>query len=126
MNSPAYVNITDAVKLFFKNYANFSGRSTRSEYWWVTLFLFIIGLVFGGLINAVPFFKIIYYIIYIAIIIPSLSLGVRRLHDTGKSGFWLFIGLIPLVGEIILIVFFCMPSVNDNQWGESADSKLFF
>lgn len=92
----------------FRKYAVFSGRSSRAEYWYFILFSFIIVIcldVFDYIFfknPAIPF-SIIYDL---GVIIPSLAVAVRRLHDIGKSGWWWFIGLIPIVGGIILIVFF--------------------
>ena len=105
------MNMIQAVTLYFKNYVNFQGRSRRSEYWWVCLFNMIVS---GILTAALPEIAGIWTL---AVAIPSLSLAVRRLHDIGKSGWWYLIGLIPLVGSIILIVWFCKDSTEDNQWG---------
>lgn len=118
---------------FWHNYFNFSGRSTRSEYWWFVLDNFIIGIILGiimGIGQALDrgrtgFFTIITYIPYVlymlAIIIPSIALQIRRLHDVGKSGWWLLIcmalSFVCGIGSIILIVFMCLDSVPDNQWG---------
>lgn len=100
-----------------KNYAGFSGRARRKEYWMFTLISFVISLVLsiiGGLIGA----DFLAYIYAIAIIIPSLAVGVRRLHDTGRSGWWLLIALIPLVGAIVLIVFLASEGKPEtNQHG---------
>ena len=131
--SPRHVGFGEAIKLFFKNYTNFSGRSTRSEYWFVQLFMFIVSFVFGLFISieaasietsrnstgaGFAFAMIILVIFYLAIIIPSLAITVRRLHDTGKSGWMYFISFIPWVGGIILLVFTCMASQPcANQWG---------
>lgn len=107
------VGFGEAVKLYFTNYANFSGRSRRSEYWYVMLFEFLVGLVLG-LLPALT------WIWSIATFIPSLALSVRRLHDLGKSGWWLLIALIPLVGSIILLVWECTDSdPRPNQYGPS-------
>ena len=131
--SPRHVGFGEAIKLFFKNYTNFSGRSTRSEYWFVQLFMFIVSFVFGLFISieaasietsrnstgaGFALAMIIFVIFYLAIIIPSLAITVRRLHDTGKSGWMYFISFIPWVGGIILLVFTCMASQPcANQWG---------
>ncbi|OCC11665.1 DUF805 domain-containing protein [Streptomyces sp. PTY087I2] len=99
-----------------KNYAGFSGRARRKEYWMFTLISFGISLVLsiiGGAIDA----SFLSYIYTLAILIPSLAVGVRRLHDTGRSGWWLLIALVPLVGAIILIVFLASegkPETNEH------------
>ncbi|WP_299529486.1 DUF805 domain-containing protein [uncultured Streptomyces sp.] len=87
-----------------KNYAGFSGRARRKEFWMFVLFNFIIAVVLqiiGSLIDS----QIPYFIYVIAVLVPSLAVTVRRLHDTGRSGWWFFISFIPLVGGIILLVF---------------------
>lgn len=111
---PKSVSFGDAIKLFFKNYANFTGRATTSEYWFAFLFNFIIGFVLGcipvvGWILSVPY--------SLAVFIPGLSIAVRRMHDTGKSWAYLLMGLIPIAGLIILLVQFCKDSDGDNKWG---------
>ena len=105
----------EAVKSFFDNYANFSGRATVSEYWWAFLFNFALNFVLGGI-------PVIGVIVMLGTFIPGLSLSIRRLHDTGKSGWYLLMGMIPLAGAIILIVQYCKESVGDNQWGQGPSS----
>lgn len=101
----------------FKNYANFKGRARRKAYWMFVLFNFIVAFVLG-FIDGLLGITILSTIYSLAILIPSLALCFRRLHDIGKSGTWILIGLIPLIGEIILIVFFCMDSqAGENQYG---------
>lgn len=109
--APAQVSFIDAIKLFFIHYADFKGRSRRSEYWWAWLFT---ALVAGVLSAIVPALSGVWSL---AILVPSLAISVRRLHDIGKSGWWYLICLIPLVGSIILLVWSCKDSGPDNQWG---------
>ncbi|MDZ5663501.1 DUF805 domain-containing protein [Nocardioides sp. S-58] len=112
-----------AVRTCLSKYVDFSGRARRSEYWYFALFNFLVGIVTsildailgtgyddstGGLFNTLG---------ALALLLPSLAVGVRRLHDTGRSGWWILLGLIPLIGWIILIVWFCTDSKPDNQWG---------
>lgn len=104
------VGFIEAIKLLFNNYANFTGRATRSEYWWAFLFLWIVNFV-------AAYIPVVGGLISLALLIPNLSLNIRRLHDIGKSWAWILMGLIPLVGVIILIVFYCRESDGDNQWG---------
>ncbi|MFC8695950.1 DUF805 domain-containing protein [Streptomyces parvus] len=87
-----------------KNYAGFSGRARRKEYWMFTLINFVISLVLTIIGSAIGV-EFISYIYSVAVIIPALAVAVRRLHDTGRSGWWLLIALVPLVGAIVLIVF---------------------
>ena len=113
----------EAYKRFFRNYTNFSGRSTRSDYWYVVLANIIIGIIIGvvdellGLSESTITISTIYTL---ATIIPGLALIVRRLHDINLSGMWCFISFIPL-GGIIMLVFLCTKSVDENnKYGERA------
>lgn len=92
------VSFVEAIQLFFKNYTNFDGRASRSEYWWIVLLNILVGAVVGAISPTLA------GLWGLVILIPSLALCVRRLHDVGKSGWFLLIGLIPLVGGIILLV----------------------
>ncbi len=126
--SPKYVDFGEAIKLYFQNYVNFNGRSTRSEYWFATLFIFIVGFCVGmieGMLSLTTGtdIEIFSKLLELAFMIPSLAIGIRRLHDIGKSGTWVLLNLIPIVGSIILIVWFCKPSVGQNQWGYAASPK---
>jgi len=106
----------EAYKKFLSNYANFNGRSSRSDYWYVFLVNFIIGFVLGLLGDLGVILSSLYSI---AVFIPSLALIVRRLHDINKSGWSYLFMLIPLVGWIIVLVFLCTDSVNENnKYGE--------
>lgn len=111
--SPRRVSFGEAIKLFFVNYVDFTGRSTASEYWWAFLFNFIVGL-------CTAWIPVIGVIVSWGLVVPTLALIVRRLHDTGKSWVYLLFGLIPIAGGIILIVFYCMDSDGDNKWGAAA------
>lgn len=120
--SPQHVGIVDAIKLFFTNYTNFSGRSTRSEFWWWILanagIILALNLVLGSIsATALMVIGIVYYL---GTLIPDLSLSVRRMHDIGKSGWALLLGFIPIAGAIILLVFAAKESGPANQWGEPA------
>lgn len=106
-NSAPVDSFGEAIEACFKKYATFTGRANRSEYWWWYLFTF--------LLSWVPF---IGFVACLATLVPSIAVGVRRLHDTGRSGFWLFISLIPIVGAIWLIVLMCQRSQDgDNEYG---------
>lgn len=103
-----------------KNYATFSGRARRQEYWMFTLVNSVIAIVLAILYAATAtrtnIFGIVYALYMLAVLIPSLAVVVRRLHDTGRSGWWFFISLIPLIGTIILLVYL----VSDSEPGENA------
>lgn len=107
-------------KVVLENYANFEGRARRAEFWWYVLANFIISIVFNILIQISGIFFVLDLIYVLAVLIPGIAVGVRRLHDTGKSGWWLLIALIPLVGAIVLIVFCATEGTREpNQWGPS-------
>lgn len=102
----------DAIKTCFAKYADFKGRALRSEYWWFWLFTVLVGLALSAVSEAVA------GIFYLAVLLPSLAAAVRRLHDTGRTGWWLLIGFIPLVGAIVLIVFTTQEGSGiDNEYG---------
>ena len=108
---PEPVTFKEAIKLFFTRYADFHGRSRRSEYWWAYLFTLIAS-------TAIAIIYIdISWLWSLITLVPNLSLAVRRMHDIGKSGWWLLIGFVPLVGGIILLIYSCRDSGPDNQWG---------
>jgi len=108
--------MVEAYKKFLSNYANFNGRSSRSDYWYVVLANIIISLVLGLLGKVGVALSSIYSV---AILVPTLALIVRRLHDINRSGWSYLFMLIPLVGWIIVLIFFCTDSVNDNnRYGE--------
>ncbi len=111
-----------AVKLFFDNYTNFKGRASRPEYWWAVLFLFLVNLVLSFICGALHLSPTATYIISgvwtLIILLPGLSLSVRRMHDIGKGGGWIFISLIPIVGTIWYFVLSVMPSEpQPNRFG---------
>ena len=101
-----------------KKYAEFNGRARRREYWWFTLVNVIIVIllsVVGRITHIGPWLSALYGL---AILIPGLAVGVRRLHDTNRSGWWLLIALVPFVGAIILLVFVLLDSQpGDNRYG---------
>ena len=98
-----------------KKYAVFSGRARRKEYWMFLLFNIIIGLVLGVLEGLAGGPGVLGSIYGLAVLIPGIAVSARRLHDTDRSGWWLLIGLIPLIGAIVLLVFM----VQDSQPGEN-------
>lgn len=103
-----------------KKYAEFSGRARRSEYWYFTLFylLIYIGLIIVDSIVGLTGdtgVGILSALFALGMLIPSLAVSVRRLHDTDRSGWWLLIAFLPIVGAIVLLVFM----VQDSQAGEN-------
>lgn len=136
-----------AIRRFFQKYATFTGRASRGEYWWYALFSAIISLVFYAILmimtfsataaasssGATPQLGAGYYVVSgvlslwgLATLVPSLAIGVRRLHDTGRSGWYLLLGLIPFVGGIILLVFFVSgTSPAAEQYGPPTSQPAF-
>ena len=107
-----------------RKYAVFSGRARRKEYWYFFLFYVLIFIVLAILDNATGSFNaeagvgILSGLFSLAMLIPSISVGVRRLHDTDRSGWWLLISLIPLIGAIVLLVFMVLDAKpEDNEYG---------
>ena len=98
---------------FWKNYVNFSDRTTVRGYWMAVLFLVIINVVIS-IIAAVTDLFFLSVIWLLAIIVPSLAMSIRRLRDAGKPWTWIFINFVPCVGFIMYIVIQCKPSVPDD------------
>lgn len=119
------------VNCWTKNYVNFEGRARRSEFWYFVLFNALIAYTLAGIGFAIagasesPIGLIPYGLYILASILPSLGVAVRRLHDIGKSGWTYLLALIPLVGGIILIVFFATDSqVGTNKWGPNPKNPV--
>ena len=124
----------EAVKRFFQRYAQFSGYASRSEYWWVALFNGLVMLGFylllfvfislsessnsTGIGIGLVVIWLLYMVYALGIFIPSLAVAVRRLHDIGKSGLWLFLNFVPF-GWLVILVFLCMesrPDLYSPEW----------
>lgn len=103
---------------FWKNYVNFSGRTRRAGFWYPWLCLVIINIVLG-IIDGILFqASILSGIFSLAVLIPGISLSTRRLHDIGKSGWWYLIAFIPLIGGILLIIWWAKEGdKGDNAYG---------
>ena len=126
----------EAVKSFWSNYATLKGRSRRSEYWWIQLFLVLTNLAVAAIDLALMNGDVDRFIanggggivglVWILVtIVPALAVLVRRLHDTGKSGWWVLIGFVPFVGTIVLFVFSVLDSdAGDNKYGASPKLSL--
>ena len=114
-SSPIYTNFGTAIKLFFHNWNNFSGRSTRSEFWYAYVLQFIIGTVTGFL----PLFLSL--AASIVLFVPFLAVSLRRLHDIGKSGWWYLIAFT-CVGAFVLLYWYAQPGDPvSNQYGPSSE-----
>jgi uncharacterized membrane protein YhaH (DUF805 family) len=107
-----------------KKYATFSGRAQRAEYWYFLLFSTLIVIALSvidgmtGSYNEDTGWGLLSGLYSLAVLLPSIAVGARRLHDTSRTGWWLLIGLIPVIGTIVLIVFFILDSTpGDNAYG---------
>lgn len=118
------MNFGQAIVSGFKRYIDFNGRSSRSEYWWWYLFTIIVAVVlssvasmggYGAGMNSPALLPL--RLFQLAVFLPSLALGIRRLHDTNRSGWWCLIALT-IVGIIVLIVWYCTRgTVGENRFG---------
>ena len=119
LDAPIYnATIAQAFTRYWKKYATFSGRASRSEYWWMALIGLTVAIVTtlidvvanGGFAEAnataTGVGDILSYAWGLATIVPTVALSVRRLHDTDRSGNWLFLGLVPFIGVIVLLIFY--------------------
>ncbi len=125
----------EAIKHVFANYANFNGRARRSEYWWFILFLVLLSLVVNIVVSNLAYLafnidnisirNFIFFIIVLVIsvyvlgmIIPNITVRVRRIHDIGKSGWYVLLTFIPFIGGIFLLIFTLTDSEpGDNMYG---------
>lgn len=115
------LSFQEAVERALKvNYCNFSGRASRSEYWWFCLFTFLLGLVLGfflGMFFSETVANCISSLVNLALLLPGLGLAVRRLHDTGRSGWWLLL-VLTIIGSFLLLWWYTRPSQETpNEYG---------
>jgi uncharacterized membrane protein YhaH (DUF805 family) len=109
-----------------KKYAVFNGRARRKEYWYFILCNFLLSFAIGfvdtltGNFNSETGMGLFSMFYAVLMLIPSIAVGVRRLHDIGRSGWWMFLALIPILGSLVLIYFFTIDSeTGDNQYGQN-------
>ena len=112
--------------VYWTNYANFRGRASRSEYWWITLFNYLVILCTIGLANGLDYlygdtgFNVgftFFALFMLFALVPGIAVTIRRLHDSGRSGWWSLIVFLPYLGAFVLYAFAIMPSNGDNKWG---------
>ena len=112
------MNFIDAIKAGFSGYFDFRGRSGRSEYWWFLLFFMVVSFVPSLLDSTQDGIILISILVYFGLLIPMLAVQVRRLHDINRSGWWILISFVPLVGAILLIVWHCSKGTQGgNRFG---------
>ncbi|WP_345852246.1 DUF805 domain-containing protein [Shewanella algae] len=102
-----------------KKYADFTGRARRTEYWMFTLFYIIFSLVVSAIDYALGT-TVLGLIYSLGLLLPSIAVAARRLHDTDRSGWWQLLAFIPIIGWIVLLVFYCQDSeVGENRFGSN-------
>ena len=106
------MDFKQSIEYCFKHYADFAGRAQRTEFWLFFLFCFLVSMALG-FVSAM-----ISIVFSLATLVPTLAVGARRLHDTNRTGWWQLIALVPILGIIVLIVFFATKGdVANNQYG---------
>ena len=116
------MGFSDAVRSVLSQYVGFSGRAPRSEYWYWVLFTILISIV-AGILDAVLFsdsgISPLDSIVTLILLLPGLAVSVRRLHDIGRSGWWVLISLVPVIGWILLIVWAATKGEpTENRFGQ--------
>ena len=112
------MSFTEAVKSGFDHYVTFSGRASRPAYWWWFLFGILVAVAASIIDAAIGSFGVVSGLAALALVLPGLSVAIRRLHDTDHSGWWILIGLIPLIGFIVLLVFYIQEGDDgENEYG---------
>ncbi len=101
------MNFGTAITAGFQKYSEFTGRASRSEFWWFNLFVVLVGL------GASALWDVLGWLWFLAIIVPYLAVGVRRLRDAGLDWPLIFVGLVPLIGTVVMIVLWTQPSKVD-------------
>ncbi|MBM0225596.1 MULTISPECIES: DUF805 domain-containing protein [Micromonospora] len=125
------MSFTAAIRSVLTQYVGFTGRARRSEYWWFALFTVLVGLaaaildsVLGTTLGSDGSTGVIGIIVNLALLLPTLAVAMRRLHDTDRSGWWLLIGLVPIVGAVVLLVFFVLDSTpGTNRFGANPKER---
>ena len=116
----ANYGMIDWFKKGLRNYTNFSGRARRKEYWYFSLVHSIL-IVTAMIVDYIIFGSetgLFYVVVMLGLFIPSVSVAIRRLHDTSRSGWWMLLAFIPLIGSIILLVFLATDTkLETNKWG---------
>jgi uncharacterized membrane protein YhaH (DUF805 family) len=113
------MSFPEAIRACLYKYVTFTGRARRAEYWWFVLFVALVSLVASAIDSAADI-TVFQVIVGLALLLPNLAVAVRRLHDTDRTGWWLLIGLVPVVGGIVLLVFMLLDTdPHTNRFGSS-------
>ncbi len=116
------MSFTEAVRTCFQKYVTIEGRAGRSEYWWFLLFAFLGNLVFSLIDRIIlgPEMSLLGFLFSLAILLPAITVAIRRLHDRDMSGWWILLNLIPLIGSLILLILYALPGTEgSNRFGPS-------
>lgn len=108
------MTFTESIKTCLSKYASFDGRASRPEYWWWALFMFLLQAATGMVSQNLQ------GIVSLGFLLPSLAVGARRLHDTDRSGWFLLLSFIPIVGWIILLIFLIQEGKEPNRFSTPA------
>jgi uncharacterized membrane protein YhaH (DUF805 family) len=112
------MTFSEAVKSGFDHYATFSGRASRPAYWWWFLFGILVGIAANIIDAIIGSFGVISGLVGLALLLPGLSVSIRRLHDINRSGWWILIFIVPIVGFILWLVWFLREGdPGENQYG---------
>ena len=109
------MTFAESIRTCFNKYADFSGCASRPEYWWWVLFNVVVNTVLYR--TSLPLDSVY----SLATFLPSIAVSARRLHDTNRSGWWQLLTLVPLVGWIVLIIWYCQTSVRPNRFETTTD-----
>lgn len=122
------MTISESISTCFSKFATFSGRATRSEFWWFTLFSGLVNMVGDiltsvfhamGDVEAAMSMSLVHLVLMLVVLVPNLAVGARRLHDIGRSGWWQLL-IITIIGYIVLIIFWVK---KGDQHGNEYDQQ---
>jgi uncharacterized membrane protein YhaH (DUF805 family) len=112
------MSFTEAVQTVFSKYAVFTGRAARPEFWWFALFNIIASMIVGVIDQAIFGHEVLGIVYALGVLLPGIAVAVRRLHDIDRSGWWLLVVLIPVIGWILLIYWYASEGTpGANQYG---------
>lgn len=113
----------DAIRDGFSKYATFTGRSSRSAYWWWFLFALLVSVA-ANILDGITGTVVFGVIVALGLLIPGLAVLVRRYHDAGHSGWWVLLWIIPIAGFVVWLIFTLTDSKPPNEWGDGPDDSV--
>ncbi|HWX03912.1 DUF805 domain-containing protein [Collimonas sp.] len=111
------MTFTESIKVCFSKYVDFNGRASRSEYWWFILFIVVATVIADTIHHKLGL------LISLATLLPSIAAAARRLHDTDRSGWWLLLSLIPIIGGLVVLYFLILEGKEPNRFGSAPVSE---